>query len=60
MHVTLGFACMSLLGFAIFRVFMHFTFRNISKIVARRVEKNNLETQVENSNLGFKPQWQDA
>ena len=45
---------------AIFRVCMHATFRYISKIVARRVEKNTLETQVENSNLGCNPQWQDV
>ena len=48
----LGFACMSLLGFAChFRVCMHVTFRNISNKLTRQVEKNTLETQVENINL---------
>ena len=56
----IGFACMSLLWYAChLRVCMHVTFGNISKIVARQVEKNTLENQVENSNLGCKPQWQD-
>ena len=67
MHATfrvcmplLEFACMLLLGYAChFRVCMDVTFRNISKTLARRVEKNTLEIQVENSNIGCKPQWQD-
>ena len=63
MHVTLGFACMPLLGFACMS-FLGFACMSLLGTFQRywqdEYKKTLLKNQIENSNLGCKPQWKDG